>query len=325
MPVLLTIDANIFLRFFEFSSDSLEQLKKLSGAIEHGHIQLVVTEQVKREFEVRRGEVVKRSIKELDTKKAPDSFPRIVDPYDEYKELRATSEAFNKALSALIKKITADAQETNLAADLVLGKIFEKATNVPCSDIVISAAELRVKTGLPPGKKGLGDAITWEALVASSKISPGSELYFVTGDSDYVDPLAPTKISPVLRNEWEQRKKGTIVLYNSLGQFFAAHFPKIEIADEWEKLSAINELVYSGSFMSTHSAIAVLSQFSTFTTNETKKLVDALLHNMQIHWIAHDLDVAAFYQKLTADKQAIFEPNIWAELKKVYPVDTARG
>ncbi len=317
MPIYLAIDANIFLRFFEYSKDSLTQLEKLEAAIKHGHLKVFVSTQVLREVRSRRHEVVKRSIQALESKKAPDNFPRIADPYDEYKEIRASGASFNKALTALVKKLTEDAQNKSLAADLALKALFSKATIIDCSDQVISDAERRIKFGLPPGKTKLGDAITWETLLDQVVIKPGENFYFVTEDSDYINPL-DQEILPELESEWRLRKKGAVRLYTSLGKFFADNFPDIEIADEMEKLSAISKLIYSSSFASTHNAIASLSPFKNYTANEIKKLVDALINNNQIRWMATDEDAAAFYKTLVVGNENLLDADVLAEFSKIY-------
>ncbi|QOD81853.1 PIN domain-containing protein [Chromobacterium haemolyticum] len=66
-----------------------------------------------------------------------------------------------------------------------------------------------------------------------------------------------------------------------------------------EKEEAINALVESGSFATTHSAIAKLEELrATLNTADVERLLIAALDNSQIGWIASDSDVYAFFTGL---------------------------
>lgn len=69
-----------------------------------------------------------------------------------------------------------------------------------------------------------------------------------------------------------------------------------------EKEAAINALVYSGSFATTHSAIAKLEELrATLNAEDAEKLLAAALVNSQIGWIASDSDVYAFFTGLLSE------------------------
>jgi hypothetical protein len=63
-----------------------------------------------------------------------------------------------------------------------------------------------------------------------------------------------------------------------------------------EKTAAMGDLITSGSFSDTHSAVAKLEELrSTLSTEDVEKLLNAALTNNQISWIASDSDVFAFF------------------------------
>lgn len=69
-----------------------------------------------------------------------------------------------------------------------------------------------------------------------------------------------------------------------------------------EKEAAIKALVHSGSFATTHSAIAKLEELrSTLNTEDAERLLTAALDNSQIGWIASDSDVYAFFTGLLSE------------------------
>ncbi|MDP9155346.1 MAG: PIN domain-containing protein [Pseudomonadota bacterium] len=66
-----------------------------------------------------------------------------------------------------------------------------------------------------------------------------------------------------------------------------------------EKEEAIEALINSPSFSSTHAAVAKLEEYrSALTTEEVARLFEAAIDNKQINWIASDSDVYAFYTAL---------------------------
>lgn len=50
MPINLFVDTNVLLSFYAFTSDDIEQLRKLEGLIENGTLKLYVSRQVVDEF-----------------------------------------------------------------------------------------------------------------------------------------------------------------------------------------------------------------------------------------------------------------------------------
>lgn len=65
----LFIDTNIYLTFFHFSSDDLEELKKLIVVIKEGQINLILPDQVIDEFKRNREVKIADALKDLKSKK----------------------------------------------------------------------------------------------------------------------------------------------------------------------------------------------------------------------------------------------------------------
>lgn len=64
---------------------------------------------------------------------------------------------------------------------------------------------------------------------------------------------------------------------------------------------AVQHLVGSRAFVTTHSAVAKLSGFENFSQSQVSEIVDAALNNNQVNWILGDNDVFEFMKKLAAD------------------------
>lgn len=78
--------------------------------------------------------------------------------------------------------------------------------------------------------------------------------------------------------------------------------PLTQSAPSSEKEVAISTLVQSGSFATTHSAIAKLEELrATLDTADAERLLRAAVDNRQIGWIASDSDVYAFFTALLGE------------------------
>jgi predicted nucleic acid-binding protein len=321
MSIHSFIDTNIFLRFLGYSSDDLEQLKKLAAALANNVVTLYLTEQVKNEYSRRREAEIHRVIKEARQNKIDESFPITFQSYPNYEDLREAINKFKITKDNLIQQVLSDAVRGKLLADQVIGEIFEAATAIQIDQEAICRAERRVALNNPPGKKGAGDAVNWELLLEYVPAYEG-QFYLVTGDSDFASPLEPNKVSPFLAKEWESaEKKSELVLYTSLSQFFSVHFPDIQLATELEKHSAIEQLINSDSFQITHNAIAILSNYDTFSKDEVQSIAEAALENSQVAWISEDFDVYEFYAKIIRGYGSDLDDKTCEKLKEIFEFD----
>ncbi|CAG9229186.1 PIN domain-containing protein [Burkholderia vietnamiensis] len=81
--------------------------------------------------------------------------------------------------------------------------------------------------------------------------------------------------------------------------FFEPSYLPLTPEQEAQKERAIEALEQSGSFATTHEAIAALNEFQdSFKTKEVERIFEAALSNSQVGWIITDSDVDSFYTRL---------------------------
>lgn len=293
------IDTNVYLTFFSFTAEDLEELRKLHVAIRNGDLRLWTTEQVRDEFRRNRESRVSESIRTLRDMRPSDRMPHMARNLPESQPFLDARREFGRQLNAVEERLSREFAEESLAADAVLRELMEKAEEIAVTHELLQAARRRVDVGNPPGKKGsLGDAINWECLL--SVCPSGEDLYFVTDDADFVSKMSNDRISAFLGNEWRDTKGGEIHLHRRISDFLRDKFPDIELATEFEKELRIQRLVNSHSFDETHRAISRLSGYTEFSDQQVRDLREAALNNSQIRWIAYDPDVQKFFQELVA-------------------------
>jgi hypothetical protein len=294
----LFIDTNIFLSFYHLSGEDIESLKKLTEHVEKKVVKLFVPTQVREEFQRNRGNKIKDAMEAFSKASFKVSYPAFCKNYDEYAELQEKLKEANKIHAGLLKKAMTDIKGQSLKADQIINELLEKATDIPFSDKLFGLALRRYRLGNPPGKKKstVGDEMNWEALLES--VPMGDDICIVSDDSDFSSPIEPDQVDPYLQNEWEKKKKGQVHFYRSLSSFFNVNLPKIQLANATQTDELIQRLASSGSFATTHSAIASLSKVSDFSAQQVEQLIEAAELNSQIGWIMGDDDVYNFYSML---------------------------
>jgi hypothetical protein len=316
----LFIDTNIYLTFYHYSSDDLEELKKLAVAIKGGDINLYLTRQVKDEFKRNRESKIADALKRFGEEKLNRQFPQMCKEYGEYKRLRDAIKQYEESKDKLYQKLRADIEGKTLGADRVIAELFAKAELLDYNDKIFAAAKTRMELGNPPGKSGsIGDAINWETLL---KKMPDGNLYLITEDKDYMSQLNEDKLAEFLLEEWVEKKKSSVFFYRKLSGFFRDKFPTIKLASELEKELAVASLVWSGSFQATHAAIARIATFSEFTDGQINQIVDAAVSNTQISWICNDTDVKSFLQSVVQGNEGIIEPAKLKAFNSLYREDS---
>lgn len=293
----LFIDTNIFLSFYHFTSEDLEELNKLGVLLEQKKVRLYLPEQVVDEFRRNRENRIITALKQLQEPKLKLRYPQLCKDYEEYLTLKKLLEECEKQRSTLVDKIMKDVAKQTLKADETIQNLFEKATRISIDDKLVDKARVRMQVGNPPGKGGsLGDAINWETLLRD--VPDGENLYFITDDKDYRSILDQNNFREFLSQEWTEKKKSQIVYYERLSLFFQAHFPNIKLASELEKESLIGDLAASRSFAQTHTLVSKLSNYNDFTSEQLNEIVEAAISNNQIYWIIKDPDVYEFFTSI---------------------------
>lgn len=309
------IDTNVFLSFYHLTSDDLEELRKLKVLLDKGDIALHLPDQTIDEYRRNRETKIAEALRRLKEQQLNLQFPALCKEYGEYSGLRDLQKEFEKKHSSLVGKISNDIESNSLKADHVIQELFGKAETIETTEKLISNAQLRMSIGNPPGKKGsLGDAINWEALLQS--VPDGEDLYLIADDRDYFSVLNENKPKEFLVREWEEKKYADVFFYRRLAPFFKEHYPDIKLASELEKEMAVQQLVRSAAFATTHSAIAKLSGFENFSQSQVSEIVDAALRNSQVNWIFGDRDVFQFVTKLATEYKDKIEQESYDQLIK---------
>jgi len=313
----LFIDTNVYLTFYHFSDDALEELKKLAVAINKKDIKLYLTDQVIDEFNRNREAKIADALNRFKGQLLPSQFPNICRAYEEYNTMRNHLEGFRIAKASLLEKLRSDIETKDLGADKIISDIFSVAEKLDEPDEIINTAVDRVNHGNPPGKPGsYGDAINW--LVLMKKIPKGKDLYLVTDDEDYISRLDSNKLCDYLKTEWEKEKESSVYVYRKLSEFFRDKYPEIKLASELEKQLAIDAFVNSPNFEGTHIAIKNLSKYSDFTNSAVNEIALAAVKNPQIYWIKEDPDVERFVNQIFEGREDIINPDIVNEYHEVY-------
>lgn len=312
----LFIDTNIFLSFYHFSSDDLEEIQKLSVLLDKKDVVLWLPEQVKDEFSRNRESRLGDALRKLKEQLGKAQFPQICKEYDEYEEIRKLQSETQEKLTSLINKVNEDVFSRTLKADEQITRLFSKARIDMPSDDIIRRAELRVRVGNPPGKDGsLGDAINWETLLES--VEDEEDLYIITDDKDFYSVLDNHKIKDYLFDEWKDKKQAKVYCFQRLSQFFSKYYPQIKLATELEKQLSIRDLEESVSFWHTHRAIENLQDYEEFDEQQVNQIVEAFVRNPQISRIRCDEDVYNFYQNICNRYIAIINPESLARIEKL--------
>lgn len=315
MTVHLFVDTNVLLAFYHFTSEDLDQLRKLVDLIAKGDLRLHLPDQTVSELWRNRENKLADAIGKIRSQRLDLQFPQICKDYEEYGLLRQLQRDFEAAHARLIDRVSTDAAATTLKADAVLKDICARGTRIATDGGIVERARLRADLGNPPGKPGsVGDAVNWESLLASGPEK--EDLHFVTADRDFGSPLDGIHFSPFLAGEWSGRKGGRIVPYQKLSDFLKAHFAQIRLASEIEKDRLIAELANSGTFSMTHGVIADLSKFAEFTNEQVAAIVRAALANNQVYWIMTDEDVNTFMRRVIAGKEGTLDAATLADLKE---------
>ena len=292
------IDTNIYLRFFSYSPDTINELEKLTALAEAGEITIFLTDQVKRELARNRDGELERALARFQKSANSPEIPRFAAQFEEAANLKAASEALATAKSALSEKLRQEIEAGPLIADKLVENLEKHSRMLATDGAAVDAARLRKDIGDPPGKAdSLGDQINWELLMQA--IDNGEDLHVISQDGDFFSKLNENAPSLPLIMEWKNKKGAALFAYRSLKKFASEHFPHIQLPSDVFKSQWISKLSKSGSFSTTHLYIEKLgSIFDDLTFEDAVVIFQAMIDNEQINWIAGDDDVKNFYEKL---------------------------
>lgn len=312
------IDTNIWLSFYAYNKDDLEELRKLIALRKKGKLILYANTQLRDEFYRNRERKLAESIREFSKTNLPKGLPRYMNEYCEAGSFRDALKEVEVQRDALIARAKADAQAKSLVADKLFADILGVVEVGPITQATVKKALDRRIRGNPPGKSNsLGDQIHWEYLL--SEVPDGADLNIVSKDGDFESSLSEGNVEQFLADEWHEKKGGALKLHTELRPFLAEHFPDIKLAIDVEKLDAVENLVNSGSFSSTHAAIDRLSLLvDNLSWQDAERIFNAGITNSQISWISSDSDVRGFYQTLIAKYGHKLEDGMQVQLKRSF-------
>jgi hypothetical protein len=319
--MLLFIDTNIFLSFYKFTDEDLEQLEKIIKLIDSKAIILIITEQVVDEFKRNRESVISDMIKNFRGHNHAINFPCFCKNYQEYEEIRESTKNIEKLHKELLRKVQKAAKDKTFHADKILQSIFEKGSLIKSNDFIIKKANLRRKLGNPPGKKdSIGDAINWECLLS---IEEDSDLYLISADGDYESQLSDESIKEYLSEEWKSKRTSSIFLYNRISKFFRDKFPHIILssAEDTEKDILIDQLTNSSCFSYTHDIISKLLNLFPFNASQVEKIMEAFEYNSQVGWISTDQDLQEFLISLRDNPSKGIKPETQEKIENLIVQD----
>ncbi len=314
----LFIDTNIYLKFYHFSKDDLEQLKKLNHLIENNELQLYLPSQVIDEFNRNRDTKLADALNRISSLKIDSDFPLFCQNYEEYRELRETINKFNNTKQKLLVKVKSDIETDLLKADEVIKNLFDISKRIERTSELVEKAKLRFDFGNPPGKnKSYGDAIIWETLLNEVE---NDDLYFITDDKDYFSEVIKENFNSFLLNEWKEKKEGKeIKFYKTLTDFFASNFSDIKLEIEYDKEQAIRELEKASSFYAARGALNRIHNYDSFLPKQVIKIIKISLNNTQVYWIGQDEDINTMLYDIIEKNKNIIDVNLLKEFKEKIP------
>jgi len=309
----LFLDAQIWLSIYDFSNDNLETFNKLNGLVGKD-VSIYLPQQAQDEVKRNRENKIKEALTKFEKINFQIQIPNLCKGYGEFETFQKMLEDVRTLHSEFIKKIKSDITANNLHSDILISEIFKNCKILSRTDDIIKKAKLRYDIGNPPGKdKSYGDAINWESLLEN--IPTGEDLFFIGSDKDYNSVLDRTRFNQYLFDEWKDTKKSNLFYYNTLTEYFNLHLKHIELETEAQKNDLIEQLGKCDAFRATHTIIAKLSAFSTYSDEQITQLLLAAAINDQVWQIINDPDIKSFYDALLKDNVDRFSKN--AELNWV--------
>jgi len=291
------IDTNVLLDFYRLSGGDLEELRRIAKLAQNGRITLLVSDYLRDEYCRNRENVIAQAIAQFRKSKVELQLPNLVRVYSQSGALMKLKDEFLETTRELEKIVLNDIHDASLKADTVINEFFASTKTHTVPKGTVNDGIGRNRLSKPPGKAdSCGDAIHWEWLL--NLLPKGEDLIIVSGDGDFESSLHEDVLSQYLQDEWQAKRSSNCTLYTSIALFLKAHFPDIHLADEVDKLCAIERLETSPNFATTHNAIKKLQPLADFKKEEISRLLTACISNSQISLIIGDDDVRQFVQKM---------------------------
>lgn len=318
------IDTNVYLKFYHYSNDELEELRKLIVLIEQEEITLYVPRQVYNEFTRNREVKIADALKTFKEDKLNNSFPIFLKEYPEYELMKKAIAEYQKNKKIVLDDIKIAIESNSLKADEIINELFEKAVLIEATDELINSAKVRFDLGNPPGKNNsYGDALNWETLLQKTELN--EDLIFVSDDKDYFSEIDNTKFNKYLEKEWESLKNSKIIFYKSISEFFKNKYPNIKLASDLQKDVYIERLENSNTFRDSRYNLHKLSKFVDFTSDQINSIFFQTFSNSQLYWISEDEDINEilydFYDKYNPIMDKFIKTEFLTKVKRLKEIE----
>jgi|JI6StandDraft_1071083.scaffolds.fasta_scaffold03563_6 predicted nucleic acid-binding protein len=318
------IDTNVYLKFYHYSNDELEELRKLIVLIEQGEILLYVPSQVFNEFTRNREVKIADALKTFKEDKLNNSFPIFLKEYPEYELMKKAIAEYQKNKRIVLENIKIAIESNSLKADEIIKELFEKAEIIEANESLINSAKVRFDLGNPPGKNNsYGDALNWETLLQDTSID--KDLIFISDDKDYFSEIDNAKFNKYLEREWENRKNSKIIFFKSISEFFKSKYPNIKLASDLQKDVYIEHLQNSNTFRDSRYNLHKLSKFNDFTSDQINSIFFQTFSNTQLYWISEDEDINEIlydlYDKYNSVMDEFIKTEFLSKVKRIKQID----
>ena len=160
----ILVDANIYLRFY---GNPLDKRGALDNVAELG-MNVIFPDQVWREFMRNRGTLLAEALARFVEPTKP-SRPAFLEGNEQFKELEKDFQTYKASIIKMretITRMTADLSSDPLWR--TVKAVYDSATKLPVTNLIIDRAHRRMLRGDPPmtkEKKSIGDEIIWETLL----------------------------------------------------------------------------------------------------------------------------------------------------------------
>lgn len=318
MAIHLFIDTNVYLKFYHYSNDDLEELNKLLVLLDNDKVELYLPEQVINEFERNRDNKLADALKTFNLNKISTQFPQFCKEYREYDILKKIMRDYEHEKQILLKNVMLAIDTSSLKADKTIDLLFKKAKVIDITPELVEKSKLRFDLGNPPGKnKSYGDALNWESLIEN--VDGGNDIYFIADDKDYFSEINNSNFNAFLLNEWTKKKGTKIKFYKTLSDFFKDVLPDIKLATELEKDLLISELDSSPNFYKSRNILKKLSKLDSFSSEQINQIITSSVNNTQVYWISEDEDINEYLYNFVETYSEKLDAELLKEFLKVIP------
>jgi hypothetical protein len=318
MAIHLFIDTNVYLKFYHYSNDDLEELNKLLVLLDNDKVELYLPEQVINEFERNRDNKLADALKTFNLNKISTQFPQFCKEYKEYDILKKIMKDYEHQKQILLKNVMLAIDTSSLKADKTIDLLFKKAKIIDISTELVEKSKLRFDLGNPPGKnKSYGDALNWESLIEN--VEGENDIYFIADDKDYFSEINNSNFNAFLLNEWMKKKGTKIKFYKTLSDFFKDVLPDIKLATELEKDLLISELESSSNFYNSRNILKKLSKLDSFSSEQINQIINSSINNTQVYWISEDEDINEYLYNFIEIYSEKLDAELLKEFLKVIP------